>query len=474
MGCSTSKPDKRDKKSSHSRKILKRKRDTDNVGFVICNRFQHLSDHFSQEKNISKIKNVLKSNMSGLMDSHINCIYDNMESVILKSTIKLYRKGELVDYLYYIHSGKAYYENDDYVRGKKVPFVPVQVGNSLVYPTEFFEQSEAQNVVSCFQNSVVYRIHKTRYDEITQQFKEILLTPKFKFVRSLAICTGYSTNDCYEFMQCLDEVSYKDGDLIIKKGDVGDQMYFIFSGKVKIDLETKEIAVDFLKPPQYFGEIALLFSAPRRATIFAVGDTMLYSLHRDHFVTLAHAHEIFMRNMKNLKSMKVNKSDGYKSNDVDNEVQSEEPPTFMNKLKDKKSKLKSSKKNREESKDQNSVISFLTSPASLNDKTNPNLWIEIPDLSAYSPDLTVLTSFDYIASINSLATGVVGGGAVLFSPEVDKIKEKSSDDESSVSSDENSYSGADSSGIFCDVSNIFGFNFAGSNSAQYDGEAVLL
>ena len=77
----------------------------------------------------------------------------------------------------------------------------------------------------------------------------------------------------------------KAGDCVIKEGDDGDNFYVVESGALTC---TKRLKPDdaedtFLKeyqPGESFGELALLYNAPRAATIVAKTDSELWSLDR--------------------------------------------------------------------------------------------------------------------------------------------------------------------------------------------------
>ncbi|XP_013794506.1 cAMP-dependent protein kinase type II regulatory subunit-like isoform X1 [Limulus polyphemus] len=85
----------------------------------------------------------------------------------------------------------------------------------------------------------------------------------------------------YERMNLCDALmpkSYKDDETIIKQGEVGDGMYFVESGTVRIVMvnesgEEKEVSK--LNKGQYFGELALVTHKPRAASVYSVGDVKL-------------------------------------------------------------------------------------------------------------------------------------------------------------------------------------------------------
>jgi cAMP-dependent protein kinase regulator len=88
-------------------------------------------------------------------------------------------------------------------------------------------------------------------------------------------------SDAVESMQRLETVP---GDVIIRQGDKNaDQFYIIQDGSFVIDVDGEEVAT--YGPGQNFGELALLYSAPRAASVIAETDGVLWSLHRCFFRT---------------------------------------------------------------------------------------------------------------------------------------------------------------------------------------------
>jgi voltage-gated potassium channel len=65
------------------------------------------------------------------------------------------------------------------------------------------------------------------------------------------------------------------GATICRKGEAGDQMFFIVEGRVNVAAASP---VE-LGPGDFFGEIALVTGEPRSATVTAATAAMLLSLH---------------------------------------------------------------------------------------------------------------------------------------------------------------------------------------------------
>lgn len=82
-------------------------------------------------------------------------------------------------------------------------------------------------------------------------------------------------------------IFHRQGDFIIKQGEDGDNLYVVDSGELDCFRKfTKDGEDKYLKtyvPGESFGELALLYNAPRAATIKAKSAAVLFSLDRDCF-----------------------------------------------------------------------------------------------------------------------------------------------------------------------------------------------
>jgi MFS family permease len=82
------------------------------------------------------------------------------------------------------------------------------------------------------------------------------------------------------------------GDVVVRQGDDADRFYFIDRGSFVVSQRSadgNEIRLRTLGPGDVFGEIGLLTSVPRTATVAAAADGRLYSLDRDGFLGLVDA-----------------------------------------------------------------------------------------------------------------------------------------------------------------------------------------
>jgi MFS family permease len=78
------------------------------------------------------------------------------------------------------------------------------------------------------------------------------------------------------------------GDRIVQEGEPGDRFYILRDGEADVLAAGRQIGT--LEPGGYFGEIALLRSVPRTATVRATTVAELYALERDEFIATVTGH----------------------------------------------------------------------------------------------------------------------------------------------------------------------------------------
>src|SRR5688572_14073883 len=80
---------------------------------------------------------------------------------------------------------------------------------------------------------------------------------------------------------------YRDGDLILRRGETSRDVHLLAQGQVEaIDERTPPVVVSLIEAGHYFGERAALFDKPRRITIRARGEVVTYTLPGKDFLDL--------------------------------------------------------------------------------------------------------------------------------------------------------------------------------------------
>ena len=83
--------------------------------------------------------------------------------------------------------------------------------------------------------------------------------------------------------------AYKSDAVVFMRGDPGDALYGVVTGRVRISASAargKEISLNVMDPGDAFGEIALLDGRPRTAAATTLAPTELIVIRRDQFIEL--------------------------------------------------------------------------------------------------------------------------------------------------------------------------------------------
>ena len=82
-------------------------------------------------------------------------------------------------------------------------------------------------------------------------------------------------------LQVTDVSDYKNGETIISEGDKGEELYIVLSGQAQVTRNGAQIAT--LSAGDHFGEMALVRSQPRSATVISDGNSELMVIRRTEF-----------------------------------------------------------------------------------------------------------------------------------------------------------------------------------------------
>ena len=89
---------------------------------------------------------------------------------------------------------------------------------------------------------------------------------------------------------------YLPGDFIIRKGDVGSEMFFLVKGEVEV-LDGAGAIIATLGPGSFFGETSLLTSVPRTASIRTREYCEVFVLAKDEFNRVLRDHPQFAKSI---------------------------------------------------------------------------------------------------------------------------------------------------------------------------------
>jgi transcriptional regulator with PAS, ATPase and Fis domain len=104
------------------------------------------------------------------------------------------------------------------------------------------------------------------------------------FLSTVSFFSVVSKESLINFSKYLDFESFRKNETIFEKGELGNAMYVIFEGEVKV--HDQDHIYDSLAKGECFGEYALIDNQKRSATITANTSTKVLKVEREHFLNL--------------------------------------------------------------------------------------------------------------------------------------------------------------------------------------------
>lgn len=146
----------------------------------------------------------------------------------------------------------------------------------------------------------------------------------------MTVCADEQSLDVEDIdvvLGAFEEVSVNKGETLIQQGADGDKLYLIESGEAEVFKEVtnetthqkETIKVNTMKAGDTVGELALMYNAPRAATVIAATDLKLWSLDRETFTHIvrdaaAKKREMYEESLKEVRTSKKKASFGAPGN----------------------------------------------------------------------------------------------------------------------------------------------------------------
>ncbi|MBD0328916.1 MAG: MFS transporter [Thermoleophilia bacterium] len=114
--------------------------------------------------------------------------------------------------------------------------------------------------------------------------------PELELVQGVELFAPLSVAAKEHVARALVPVDVRAGDAVVRAGEPGDRFYVLASGELEVEAEAQGRRTRLDRPGDYLGEIALLRSIPRTATVTALTDARLYALEREDFLAAVTGH----------------------------------------------------------------------------------------------------------------------------------------------------------------------------------------
>jgi CRP/FNR family transcriptional regulator len=113
------------------------------------------------------------------------------------------------------------------------------------------------------------------------------LMERILFLKRVPLFSDLVSGDIKQVAAIAQEETFSDGDIIVQQGEVGDLMFIIVSGEVRVIVTRDQKEVEFARRTvgEYVGEMAL-FGKERIATLAAVGHVRTLCIDRKSFESI--------------------------------------------------------------------------------------------------------------------------------------------------------------------------------------------
>jgi CRP-like cAMP-binding protein len=241
----------------------------------------------------------------------------------------LFRQGDKGDAMYIVQSGKieiAQSKNQQ----KDVVLATVEPGGLFGELALFFDEARAASArVAGGVNEVrLWKLSKADYMALVTRNTNIQAAavrtvgrdPTYsrylerrelmEMMKSQCpIFRGFDKTDLQQCADSMEQVIFRDKEVIIQQGDKGDAMYFVKSGRVICSLGGTGKVLSEIGTGGYFGELALLFDKPRAATVQAFGqNVVLWKLSADKFSAAVQEYPLAEKTLELLQDQYQTKS----------------------------------------------------------------------------------------------------------------------------------------------------------------------
>ncbi len=134
-----------------------------------------------------------------------------------------------------------------------------------------------------------------------------------KLLRKTSIFSTLDSTSLKKISAHFKERSYSCGDVLFKEGTLGDTLYVIKEGAIKVGKEAREGEEDtgqvLRREGDVFGEAGFLDETPRPVTAFAAKDTKVLQLSRSDFLSILNVHPLIAYQIVKVLSARLKQSD---------------------------------------------------------------------------------------------------------------------------------------------------------------------
>ena len=223
-------------------------------------------------------------------EDHKEVILNSMWSEKVSSGSRVIQQGETGDHFYVIEQGvfEVYIQNTDFLdeglgSSPEVLVNRLGPGGTFGELALMYNSPRAATVVAC-EDSVLWVLSRSLFRRALKAINKTKFEEFSTFLASVPVLSPLLSSERSQIAEALEEIAFKDQEVIMKQGDVGQDFWIVKKGEVIVLKNDEEVAR--LKKGDYFGERALLTQERRIATVIANGDVHCLTLNLTDFNAL--------------------------------------------------------------------------------------------------------------------------------------------------------------------------------------------
>jgi len=258
----------------------------------------HLRSLDSSSTNQAKLSFERTPLLSGLAGQELEDFIDSLELKEVSAGDFIYNSTDMGNALYLIGMGSVRLEAQS-VRGEKQVFSRLGEGD-FFGELAFMSRSAHIDAAIAESDVSLLILNRNVFDGWVKKYPSIHDTVEDFYrrrvlARILAITPVFEGIPAEARVPLAQQFSlsfYRDGDVIIKEGDVENSFCLIRSGRVQVSTQSsvdkvKNIKLSVLGEGSFFGEVSMLTNKPRTATVTAAGRVEVMTLTAEKFNAIA-------------------------------------------------------------------------------------------------------------------------------------------------------------------------------------------
>jgi len=237
--------------------------------------------------------------LSGLSGEELNAFIQSLELTEYSPQEIIYHEGDTGGFLYLIARGSVRLQTT-LNSGETTVYDHFQEGD-FFGERAFMSHLKHRNSALVEVDSSILVIERATFEQWVARYPQILETVE-EFYRQRVLAWVLAVTPLFEgvpfnirkaLAEKFNVCRFRQGDIILEQGDIGDSFYLIRSGRVIVsatsrkDGAARDVELGQLEAGSFFGEVTMLTNRPRTATVIAGEDVEVMELTRKNFDIIA-------------------------------------------------------------------------------------------------------------------------------------------------------------------------------------------